>query len=506
MIILIDNFLNKITMYRLVLYSLIFLWLCGLILSLFNQITFGPLELLFSLVVILSSCLGINKIFGFIYRAPSNTESSYITAFILSLVLGPESISWRSFLMLAAMGGLAIASKYIIAIHRKHLFNPAAFAMVAGFYLFNYYPSWWVGDASMIWFVIIVGLLITRKIQRFDLAISFLTVFIVTSLGQNVFSLQAPELLKNLFLYSSTLFFSFIMLTEPITSPPTRKLRIVYGALVGFLLAPFVHIGTFYFSPESALLAGNLFAYIVSPKLKLILALKEKIKVSASSYDFIFHPAKRIHFKPGQYMEWTLGHKSQDARGMRRYFTIASSPTEENLRLGVKFYEPASSYKKALFNLRAGDKVVASQLAGDFTLPQNSSKKLLFLAGGIGITPFRSMIKYLIDTNQKRDIVMLYAANSWQEVVYREIFDEAERTLGITTIYVLNTLEGVPGGVNAAVGPIHQNMIMEKVGDIKERLVYMSGPRAMIVSFEKNLSKLGIPKWNIKTDFFPGYT
>ena len=66
------------------------------------------------------------------------------------------------------------------------------------------------------------------------------------------------------------------MLTEPMTTPPTKRLRIIYGALVGFFNAPFISIANFYFTPEIALISGNLFSYIVSPKKKLILKLKEK--------------------------------------------------------------------------------------------------------------------------------------------------------------------------------------------------------------------------------------
>lgn len=502
----IDDFLNKITMYRLVLYCLVLLWLTGLFLSFFNTLPFSPVSLIISLLVILVFSIATNKIFERIFNVPSNTESTYITSFILALITGPE-ISAKGFLFLILISAIAIASKYILAVNKKHIFNPAALAIAAGPFLFHYYPSWWVGDPIMMAFVLITGFLIVRKIQRFDLVASFLIVFIATSLGaitslQNVFAL-----LPNLFAYSPVLFFAAIMLTEPATAPPSRIHRFAYGALVGFLIAPFFTLGNFSFSPEMALLAGNIFSYIVSPKVKLRLMLKEKLKIAVNTYDFVFSTEKRLKFLPGQYLEWTLTgrQKKQDSRGMRRYFTIASSPTENNLRIGIKFYQNPSSYKKALQDLKQGDLMVASQLAGDFTLPKDKNKKLVFLAGGIGITPFRSMLKYLIDSNENRNIVMFYANGNYSDVAYRNIFDQAQEKLGIKTVYVLADIQKCPSEFDCQKGLVTVEMIKKTVPDFKERLFYISGPRAMIVSFEKTLKELGIPKSHIKTDFFPGY-
>ena len=140
---------------------------------------------------------------------------------------------------------------------------------------------------------------------------------------------------------------------------------------------------------------------------------------------------EKLKFKPGQYLEWTLPHEKIDNRGMRRYFTIASSPTEKDMIMGVKFYDKPSSYKQSLISLENQGIVVASQLAGDFTLPKDKNKKLIFIAGGIGVTPFRSMIKYLIDNNEKRDIVIFYSNKSFADIAYKEIFDEAAKKLRI---------------------------------------------------------------------------
>jgi ferredoxin-NADP reductase len=138
-------------------------------------------------------------------------------------------------------------------------------------------------------------------------------------------------------------------------------------------------------------------------------------------------------------------------------------------------------------------------------LPKNQHQKLVFLAGGIGVTPFRSMIKYLTDINEKRDIIMFYANGSFIDIAYQEVFDQAHQNLGIKTIYTLNNLTGVPADFDHQEGLVTRNMIVQKVPDYQERVFYISGPRTMIESFQKTLKEMGIPKRNIKTDFFPGF-
>src|SRR5690606_33578640 len=156
--------------------------------------------------------------------------------------------------------------------------------------------------------------------------------------------------------------------------------------------------------------------YIVSPKYKLLLTLKEKVQLAPSIYEFIFSKNIAFTFTPGQYLEWTLPEKSADGRGNRRYFTIASSPTEEDVRLGVKMAaERSSKFKTTLVDMKEGDSLVAGQLSGDFVLPKDKNKKLVFIAGGIGVTPFRSMIQYLLTNREKRDIVLFYACSNAEE-------------------------------------------------------------------------------------------
>jgi len=328
------------------------------------------------------------------------------------------------------------------------------------------------------------------------------TTILLISLVNNNTTIQ-NKIYQTLF-SSSLFFFAFTMLTEPLTMPPTKRLQSIYGALVGVLFTPHFHIGSFFTTPEIALAIGNVFSYLVSPKGKLITRVHEKVQTTPGMVDFVFVPDKKIRFAPGQYMEWTLPHKDPDSRGNRRYFTIASSPTEDTLRLGVKFYANGSSFKKALLTMDPKALIVGGQLGGDFVLPKDERKKLVFIAGGIGITPFRSIIKYLIDLKQKRSIVLLYANKTADEIIYKDIFTEAEKELGLKTVYTLTDKDKIPANWKGEIGRIDAAMIARQVPDYKERTFYLSGPHAMVVAYEDVLKIMDVPGSQIKKDFFPG--
>lgn len=504
----IDNFLNKITMYRIVLYILMFFFVAAFCLSFFKLLPYTPVDLIVSLLIILFISWVTNVIFSKVFEAPTNVESVYITALILFFLIPPiQGGIYTDFLPFAFWASVwAMASKYIFAIGRKHIFNPAAFAVALTAITINQSASWWIGTTNMLPFVIIGGILVVRKIRRGDLMLSFiLSAFITITIFTILKGSDIATVLLRTIKDSAFLFFAFIMLTEPLTAPTTKWLRIVFGVLVGVLVAPDVHIGQFYLTPEIALLIGNIFAYLVSPKQKLFLKLKEQVKIANDTYDFIFIKNTNFSFRPGQYMEWTLKHRDPDTRGNRRYFTIASSPTEPEIHLGVKFYPEPSSFKNHLLALPVGEEIIVSQLAGDFVLPKKEKQGLVFIAGGIGVTPFRSMIQYLLDKKQKRDITIFYSNKKISDIAYKYVFDRAKNELGIKTIYNITDKNEILSDLSMQKGFIDAEMIKKEVPDYLNKIFYISGPHSMVDAFENTLKSMGVSSNNIKIDFFPGF-
>ena len=145
----IDYILDRITMYRLVLYVLISFIGMAAILAYFRLLPFSPLWLLGSSLFLVIMCWATNTAFAYTFKVPTNIESGPITALILALIISPaQSLTTFQFLGWAAI--LAMASKYILALNKKHLFNPAAIAVVITLFAVGDSASWWVGTASML--------------------------------------------------------------------------------------------------------------------------------------------------------------------------------------------------------------------------------------------------------------------------------------------------------------------------------------------------------------------
>ena len=502
---LIDKITDGITMYRLLLYYLIALIVVAICLSAFGDLHYNSLDIAISSSILVASCWVINKVFSSIFNAPINPESSLITGLILALIITPDLADYNILFLLAA-SGLAMASKYLLTFREKHIFNPAAIAAALTAFGPRQTASWWVGTAAMLPFVIIGGILITRKIRRERMVITFFIATTISTVFYAIISKVSVTSSLHDMVFSSAIFFlGFVMLTEPLTSPPTARKRTWYAAIVGFLLPPQAHLFSFYTTPELALIIGNVFSYLISPKTKLFPILTQKIKIATDTADFIFNPGQKFAYEPGQYLEWTLQHDKTDSRGSRRYFTLASSPTEPDLRIGLKFYEDSSTFKKALLDANEDTMIVASQLTGDFVMPKDPAKQLAFIAGGIGITPFRSMVKYLLDKNETRKVTLLYSARTEDALAYKAIFEEARNKFGLRAIYAISDSKAEITSPNTVAGMITPDLIKQSVPNYLETIFYISGTHAMVVDMEDILVSLGISKRNIKLDFFPGY-
>ena len=185
----IDNLLNKITMYRLVLYELIVLLVAAGTLGFFGILPYAPVNLAFSVLYIIAVAWIVNKIFAVVFEAPSNPESTYITALILALIISPAGpFLDTNFLSLAgSAAALASASKYIFAIQKKHIFNPVALSVAVTAILLQQSTSWWVGTLPMLPFVLAGGFLVVRKIHRFDLVLGFLISAFASIVGLKIY-------------------------------------------------------------------------------------------------------------------------------------------------------------------------------------------------------------------------------------------------------------------------------------------------------------------------------
>lgn len=221
--------------------------------------------------------------------------------------------------------------------------------------------------------------------------------------------------------------------------------------------------------------------------------------MAVNIHTFWFKPEKTVDYTAGQYTELHLVYPNPDDRGTKRWFTLSSSPTEELLSITTKFNPASSTFKQALLRLKPGTRLHAADPMGDFVLPKDPSIPLVFVAGGIGVTPFRSMIKWLTDKKEKRAIHMIYAANKLKEVAFRQLLESYGLKLDLVISQPTPDWKGLSGTLTP-------ERILGLIGSIKDRLIYLSGPEPMIESLMDGLEKLGINKKQLVSDFFPGYT
>lgn len=513
----IDKFLNWITMYRLVLYVLIIWVVIAFIGSLVGFLPdYSPVNIFVTAFVSVAFCYITNFIFSIIFKATTNSESVFITGFIIALVV-PVNMH-NSYIIASLVSILAMASKYLLTIEKRHIINPAIAGFLAMGLLFGENSArWWVGSIYMFPFVAIGSFLIVRKTRREMMVYTFLGIntlivcFAAFARGfesANFLESTIDSILTALrqsYLQSAIVFFAAVMLTEPLTSPTSKTYQVYYAIFVGALHAtPQLRIGNIIFTPEMALYLGNIFSFLVNPNYRLVLKLVNKIKLTNDTFAFIFNEINGFKFKPGQYMEWTLPHKSIDNRGNRRYFSLASSPTEKTPMMVIKFHQPPSSFKKALSTLPLGGEIIASQLGGDFVLPTDLSKNIVLIAGGVGFAPFRSIIKNIIDNKSKVNITVIFANRNLEDIFYSDLLKQAE-VFGVRTLYILTNEKNAPLNWKGLKGHINADMIKSYIPDFMNANYYISGPQIMVQSTERTLSEMGIKKSNIATDFFPGY-
>jgi ferredoxin-NADP reductase len=221
--------------------------------------------------------------------------------------------------------------------------------------------------------------------------------------------------------------------------------------------------------------------------------LLQKKAVGQDVKTFIFEPSETLNWQPGQYMHYVFNHPNPDDRGIERWFTISSPPFEGRPAITTRFTEPkGSSFKHALDNLNPGDEIEADGPKGKFVV-EDPAKQYIFIAGGIGITPFRSILLQLAHDKQPINVDLMYA-NRDDNFIFDDEFQD------------------ITGGnpnfrIHKFVSPkkIEADDIKAAAGKLNDPEYYVSGPEPMVEAFAEMLKKMEIAEEKIHTDDFPGY-
>ena len=231
----------------------------------------------------------------------------------------------------------------------------------------------------------------------------------------------------------------------------------------------------------------------------------EKKAICADIWQLHFKKPASFDYVSGQYIEMTIASTHPDERGIKRWFTLSSSPTQPDIIITTRLVSPKHSVFKAdLFKLSSGENVGVEGPDGKFVLPAKD-QKLLWIAGGIGVTPYISQLQYLLDNKQlERDIVLVLGLRSLDEDPCVELVKKC--LLVMPNFKIIRVIsENIPANWTGPTGYITQELLTDTVEDILDRQVYVSGPEPMVDAMKDTLLKTGLAESHIHQDWFAGY-
>lgn len=229
--------------------------------------------------------------------------------------------------------------------------------------------------------------------------------------------------------------------------------------------------------------------------------LVERREVAQDTMAFRFHVNGHApSFKPGQACDVTL------PDGQRHQFAIASSPTNgRTLMIAARMRD--TPFKETLRDLPFGAAVHIGPPTGTFTLPEDPETPVVFFAGGIGITPFRSMLKSMVDRGDRRPVTLFYSNPTPQATAFLDELEAWRGPLDLTLAPTITKPETGGGEWTYEEGRIDTAMVQRHVRPdaLAKSMVYVSGPPAMVQDMAAMVRSLGVRTFNLKLDEFRGY-
>ncbi|HUR26490.1 MAG TPA: FAD-dependent oxidoreductase [Candidatus Thermoplasmatota archaeon] len=229
--------------------------------------------------------------------------------------------------------------------------------------------------------------------------------------------------------------------------------------------------------------------------------LVERREVAQDTMAFRFHVTGHApHFQPGQACDVTL------PDGQRHAFAIASSPTNaRTVMIAARMRD--TPFKETLRDLPFGAAVHIGPPTGTFTLPEDPMAPVVFLAGGIGITPFRSMLKAMLDTGDRRPVTLLCSNPTPQATAFLDELEAWQGALDLTLVPTITKPETGGADWKYEEGRIDAAMLQRHVRPdlLAKAIVYISGPPAMVQDMAAMVRSLGVRTANLKLDEFRGY-
>ena len=234
--------------------------------------------------------------------------------------------------------------------------------------------------------------------------------------------------------------------------------------------------------------------------MKFETSVKETIPRTYNVKSFRFPRPATLSYKAGQFLIATI--KAAGGKELSKPFSISSSPTEtEHIEFTKKLSE--SEFSTALKTLKKGNWAKIDAPYGTFTF-EGEHEKIGLLGGGIGITPFMSICRYCTDKRLPAKITLLYGNRGENDIVFRKEFEAMQKqNANLKVIFILSE---AASGWKGATGFINAELVKKEIPDYKQTVFYTCGPPPMVEAMEKLVESLGLPKTQLKREYFAGYT
>jgi len=233
--------------------------------------------------------------------------------------------------------------------------------------------------------------------------------------------------------------------------------------------------------------------------------LKRRDSLCNGTIALCFEKPEGFQFKPGQFANFTLDAAiATDADGGTRALSIASAPHEKDLMVAMRMRD--TGFKRVVSALPIGAPFFLEGPFGDLTLHRDTARPAVFLAGGIGITPFRSMIRHATEVESAHKIFLFYSIRRFKEGAFLdELHEIQELNHRFKFIPTITNPDGVPHLWRGELGHITEPMLRSWIPDFQDPIFYIAGPPGMVAGMREMLGVAGAPDDNIRAEEFAGY-
>jgi ferredoxin-NADP reductase len=233
--------------------------------------------------------------------------------------------------------------------------------------------------------------------------------------------------------------------------------------------------------------------------------LLEKREIAKDTMAFVFEKPKDFVFKPGQFGDFTLlNPKETDEEGNIRRFSFASAPYEDSLMVATRMRNTA--FKRCLTDLPIGSEVKLEAPGGSFLVHSKAAIPAVFLTGGIGITPVRSIVLQAAHDRLPHRIFLFYSNKSPETTAFlQELSDLQTASPRYTFVATMTDKNLSRANWSGHIGYIDASLLRQHIEDLSAPIYYVCGPRAMVAAMRQLLNEVGVSDDNIRTEEFSGY-